>query len=144
MMRFAYILLFALLAATPVSARSPTPVGVWRDASERVLVRVYPCGDRLCGKLVWFKWPNDDQGLPLVDLNNPDPALQMRPLLGLTILHGLRRTEDDMWEDGEIYDPNSGENYRARMWIQDDGTLRVRTYELFPLFGETHIWTRVR
>jgi uncharacterized protein (DUF2147 family) len=141
---FVYILLLALLVTTPADARSPTPVGVWRDASKRVLVKITPCGDLLCGRLVWFKWPNDADGLPLVDLKNADPALRGRPLLGLTILRGLRRTEKDMWEEGEIYDPDDGENYRARMSIQDDGTLRVRMYELFPLFGETQIWTRVR
>jgi len=143
MFRFACALFLMLLAALPASAQSPTPVGVWEDASERILVKIVPCGDFLCGKLVWFKWPNDAQGLPVIDLKNKDPALRGRPLLGLTILRDLRCTGENTWEDGKIYDPNDGEDYRARMSIQDDETLRVRVYVLFPIFGETHIWTRI-
>jgi uncharacterized protein (DUF2147 family) len=144
MLRVACSLSPALLAATSVSAQSPTPVGVWLDANERIQVEIAPCGERLCGKIVWFRWPNDTRGLPLVDLKNPDPVLRTRPLLGLTILHGLRRAGERTWDDGIIYNPEDGVNYHALMSMQDDGTLRVRAYVLFPLFGKTLIWTRVR
>jgi uncharacterized protein (DUF2147 family) len=117
---------------------------VWLHANRRVQVEIAPCGDRLCWKIVWFKWPNDLQGLPLLDLKNPDPALRTRPLMGPTILSGLRRTGEGTWEDGYIYNPEDGAAYRARMSIQADGSLRVRAYVLVPLFGETLIWTRVR
>lgn len=137
--------LFAvLLAATSAGAESPTPVGVWLHANQRIRIEIAPCGDHLCGKLVWFRWPNDAQGLPLVDLKNSDRALRGRPILGLTILEGLRRRGERTWEDGRIYNPDDGENYRARMTIDDNGTLRVRAYLLLPLLGETQIWTRVR
>lgn len=145
MLRFACLLLSTLLVATPVGApQSPTPVGVWLHDNRRIEIEIAPCGDRLCGKLVWFRRPNDAQGLPLVDFKNADPALRTRPLLGLTILQGLRRTGDNTWEDGNVYDPDDGENYTASMSINADGTLRLRAYVLLPLFGKTLIWTRVR
>jgi uncharacterized protein (DUF2147 family) len=133
-----------LLAASAVGAESQTPVGVWLHPNGRIQAEIAPCGDRLCGKIVWFKWPNDAQGLPLVDLKNPDPALRTRPLLGLALLYDLRRTGEHTWDDGKIYNPDDGANYHARMSIEDDGTLRVRAYVLLPIFGETQIWTRVR
>src|SRR6267143_1079244 len=111
--------------------------------------RIY-CGitlasnDRLCGKIVWFRWPNDASGRPLVDFKNPDPALRTRPLLGLTILQGLRRTGERTWEDGQIYNPDDGTDYQALMSIEDNGDLRVRAYLLVSMLGETQIWTRVR
>lgn len=144
MLRLACFLLPVLLSATSLGAQSLTPVGVWLHANERIQVEIAPCGDRLCGRIVWFRWPNDDQGLPLVDLKNPNPALRTRPLLGLAILYDLRRTGERTWEDGKIYNPDDGADYHARMSIRDDGTLRVRAYLLLPLFGETQIWTRVR
>jgi uncharacterized protein (DUF2147 family) len=64
--------------------------------------------------------------------------------LGLTILYGLRRTGERTWEEGRIYNPDDGTDYRATMSIQDDGTLRVRAYLLVPPLGKTFIWTRVR
>ena len=143
-LRFACLLLLAQLAATPAGAQSPTPTGVWLHANKRIEIEIAPCGERLCAKLVWFKWPNDAQGLPLVDLKNPDPALRTRPLLGLTVLKDLRRTGEGSWEDGSIYNPDDGVDYSCSMSIQDDGSLRVRAYVLLPLFGKTQIWTRVR
>lgn len=143
-LRIACVLLPALLAATSGGAESSTPVGVWLHANGRIQVQIAPCGDRLCGKIIWFKWPNDAQGRPLVDLKNSDPKLRKRPLLGLMILNGLRRAGDGTWEDGKIYNPDDGMNYEALMSIGDDGTLRVRAYVLFPILGKTQVWTRVR
>ena len=144
MLRRACFLFLALLAATPVTAQSPTPVGIWLHSNERIQIEIAPCGDLVCGKLVWFRWPNDAQGLPLVDLKNPDPALRARPLLGLTVLSGLRPAGEGKWEDGTIYNPDDGESYHALMSLQDDGTMRIRAYVILPLLGKTQIWTRVR
>jgi len=76
------LVLACLVAATPVGAQSPTPVGVWLHANGRIQVAIAPCGERLCGKIVWFKRPNDASGRPRVDFRNPNPALRTRPLLG--------------------------------------------------------------
>ena len=140
----AALVLAGLLAATSAGAQDPTPVGIWLHPNGRIQVEIASCGDRLCGKLVWFRWPNDAQGLPLVDLKNPAPALRARPLLGLTILRDLRRAVEGTWEDGKIYNPDDGADYNALISIQDDGTMRVHAYVLLPIFGETQIWTRVR
>lgn len=142
--RFLFIVLLVLLAPSSAGSDSPTPVGIWLHANKLIQVEITPCADQLCGRIAWFKWPNDAQGLPLVDLKNPDPALRKRPLLGLTILRGLRRTGERTWEDGEIYNPINGRNYQATMSIKSNNTLRVRAYMLVPMFGETQIWTRVR
>jgi uncharacterized protein (DUF2147 family) len=134
-------LFIALLTVTPVKAQSPTPTGFWQDSSGRVQVEIKPCGELLCGKIVWFKWPDNDQGLPLLDVKNTDPALRTRPLLGLTILYGLRRTGENTWVDGQIYNPEDGVNYQADMSIEGDGSLNVRASQ--GPFGKTLIWTRM-
>ncbi len=133
-----------LVAATPVGAQDLTPVGVWLHPNGRIRVAIAPCGDRLCGKLVWFRRPNDAEGLPLVDIKNSNPALRTRPLLGLTILRGLRRKGARSWGDGRIYNPDEGVDYRAQMTIAEDGNLHVRAYVLTPILGKTFVWTGVR
>jgi uncharacterized protein (DUF2147 family) len=138
-----FALLLAVLIATPVGAESPTLAGIWLHENQRIKVEIAPCGAKLCGKIVWFKWPNDAEGAPLADLQNPDPALQARPLLGLQILRNLKYSGGATWEGGKIYNPDDGENYRAEMTLQADGTVLVRAYVLFPIFGETQIWTPV-
>jgi uncharacterized protein (DUF2147 family) len=144
MYRLACFLLFTLFLASSAGAQSPTPVGVWLHENARIQLEIAPCGDRLCGKLAWFRWPNDVHGLPLVDFKNPDPALRTRPLLGLTVLSGLHPADDGTWEDGVIYNPDDGATYHALMSVRDEGTLRIRAYVVIPLFGKTQTWTRVR
>lgn len=140
----AVLLVAGLLATTPIGAQSQTPFGVWLHANQRIRVAIAPCGERLCGKIVWFKWPNDSQGVPLVDLKNPNPMLRERALLGLTVLRDLRRTGENRWTGGRIYNPDDGVDYLAQMSIREDSTLRVRAYVFLPAFGKTLIWTRVR
>ena len=136
MRRFAYALLFALLAAAPG--------GVWLHANKRIRVAIASCDNRLCGKIVWFRWPNDAQGIPLADLKNENPVLRTRPLLGLTVLRVLRRADDGKWKDGRIYNPDDGVDYQAVMSIKDDGTLHVRAYVILPTLGQTLVWNRVQ
>ena len=62
MRRFAYGLLVALLSVTSVGAQDQTPAGVWLHPDKRIRVTIVPCGDQLCGRIVWFRWPNDAQG----------------------------------------------------------------------------------
>lgn len=143
-LRCTLALLVLLLGAAPVGAQGPTPVGVWLHPNGRIHVRIAPCGDRLCGTLVWFRRPNDAEGLPLVDVKNTNPGLRARPLLGLTILRELRRTGPRSWDGGRIYNPDDGVDYRARMTIAADSTLHVRAYVIAPLLGKTFVWRRVR
>jgi uncharacterized protein (DUF2147 family) len=143
MLRFVISLCGALLA-TAAAGAEPTPVGVWLHPNQRIQVEIAPCGARLCGKMIWFRWPNDAQGRPLVDFKNANPALRARPLLGLAIVHGLHRTGERTWAEGRIYNPDDGVEYNSVMTMPADGTLRVRAYVLLPLLGKTMIWTRVR
>jgi uncharacterized protein (DUF2147 family) len=159
MLRPLHALIIASLAATQICAEAlapapatpadapkapvaTTPVGVWLHPNGRIKMKVEPCADALCAKLVWFKVPNDEQGRPRVDEENPDPALRARPLLGLTVLKNLRPNDEGTWEGGEVYNPDDGENYSTEMSMQPDGTLRVRGYVLTPILGKTLVWTR--
>ena len=137
-------LLFFFLVQASRSAESEMPVGVWLDASKRIQVQIFPCEERLCGNIVWFRWPNDAQGLPLRDLKNRDPARRSRPLLGLTVLWNLSRVSESAWAGGHLYNPNDGKYYRVQLSNLDKDSLSVRIYVLFPAFGQTQVWTRIR
>lgn len=139
-----YWALFALmLLALPATAQTTTPVGVWLHPDKRIEIEIAPCGDRFCAKIVWFKRPNGDDGLPLTDVKNKDLALRTRPLLGLNVLQNLRANGENNWADGEVYNPDDGANYRAQMSIDNAGNLRIRAFVVLPLLGHTLIWTPV-
>lgn len=141
--RLIAFVVMAMLAVLPAGAHAAEATGVWLHPNGRIEVKIFHCGDRLCGKLVWFKWPDNAHGQPLVDMKNPNPALRARPLLGLTVLRGLRRTGERSWGGGKLYNPDDGKDYRVSISLQGNGTMRVRAYVLLPLFGETEIWSRV-
>jgi uncharacterized protein (DUF2147 family) len=127
-------------AAQAPSSAPAAPLGRWLSESKRGVIEIFPCGDRLCGKLVWLIEPLR-RGAPAMDDKNPDPALRQRPLCGLMMLADFRQTEPQRWEDGWIYDPDSGSTYHATMRLED-GLLKLRGYVGIPLLGETQTWTR--
>lgn len=131
-----------LLLGSPALAKI---TGEWLTEGGKSKVRIENCGEKLCGSIVWLKEPNSKTGGAKTDLNNPDEKLQMRPILGLRLIGGfIRGEEDNVWEDGEIYNPEDGETYSCTLTLQENGTLEVRGYIGWPIFGKTQIWTRAK
>ena len=142
-LRWYWVLSALVLLALPATAQITTPVGVWLHPDKRIEIEIAPCGERFCAKIVWFKRPNADNGLPLADVKNKDLALRTRPLLGLNVLQNLRANGENNWDDGEVYNPDDGANYRAQMSIDNAGNLRIRAFVVLPLLGHTLIWAPV-
>jgi len=61
---------------------------------------------------------------PRLDTNNADPSLRARPLIGLSILSGLKPRIDGGWS-GQIYNPEDGQTYRATLRRVGADTLEV-------------------
>ena len=135
------LIIAAVLAAVASSAFAEDILGLW-DAGESH-VEIYACGDRLCGRIAALDEPLDEEGKEKLDKNNPEPALQSRPLLGMDLVAGFVRAGKKKWEDGTIYDPRDGKTYKCVMKLQRDGSLKVRGYVGIPLLGKTVVWTRI-
>jgi uncharacterized protein (DUF2147 family) len=144
-------LLFALALAAPAPGATERAVtddvrGLWVDhkvADQRkVAVWIEDCDGLLCGRIYWQKKPLSAAGQPKQDRHNPDAALRERPLCGLKILTGFRRTKDGAWGAGHIYNPNDGRSYSSTLQLESDGSLRVRGYVGLSLFGRTVEWVR--
>ncbi|WP_022681814.1 DUF2147 domain-containing protein [Sphingobium bisphenolivorans] len=126
-------LLMLASGATP----APDISGLWLTDDRKGLVRIEPCGTRMCGRIVRIldKRPN----VPGTDVNNPDPALRQRPLLGLVSLWGFTRA-GAVWKDGRAYDPQTGKSYRSTLQVSPDGSLKVTGCVLF--ICQSRRWTR--
>lgn len=131
--RLALILLLVLGNASP----APSVEGVWLTDDRKGLVRIAPCGERMCGRIVQVL--DKGPGVPASDVNNPDPRLRNRPILGLTTLSGFAR-KGTTWTGGRAYDPKSGRSYRARLELNRDGSLKVTGCVLF--ICRSLRWTR--
>jgi uncharacterized protein (DUF2147 family) len=137
-----------LMAATAFGADSSDILGIWTTEKDEAKVEIFPCGEKICGKIIWLKDPlytdsrNGEFGTPLLDHNNPDPALRKRPILGLQILTGFTPASGNNWVNGTCYDPKSGNTYRGKIHLASPDRLELRGYIGIPLFGRTSVWTR--
>jgi len=117
-------------------------VATWlTSGKEPAKIQIYKSAGRYCGKITWLKYP-ETNGKPRLDINNPDETKRSAPILGLVIFKGFR-FDDDQWEDGKIYDPETGKTYSCYLSLKDRNTLKVRGYFGISLIGRTEIWTKV-
>jgi uncharacterized protein (DUF2147 family) len=79
------------------------------------------------------------------DLNNPDPDLQDRPVIGLLITKDFVYNGKGLWHKGTIYDPDNGKTYKCKIKFGDnEKVLKVRGFVGISLLGRTTYWTRVQ
>ncbi len=116
-------------------------VGKWKTiddetGKERSIIEIYQRGDEYFGKIVKIF---EEPGVP------PNPICeecederQGEPILGMEIIKYLTfDPKDKVYEDGEILDPENGNIYDCKLWI-DEGNLKVRGYLYFVY--RTQIW----
>lgn len=149
MSRFSFVLLLAYLLsgslfAVAQTAEADRVIGNWLVQDKKAKIQIFKRSNQYFGKIVWLKEPNDAQGKPKLDKENPEENQRMSPLIGLEMLREFVYDEDLVWEDGEIYDPKNGKTYSCKMTMTEDGkTLDVRGYIGISLLGRTQIWTRI-
>ncbi len=136
---------FFFSACLPGRAQNADAVlGEWYTEEGKAKVEIYVCDSSYCGKIIWLQEPKNPDGTNKRDANNPDEDLRSRTIVSTNILTGLQYDGDDEWEDGEIYDPESGKTYSCRLELEDQNTLEVRGFVRFSLLGRSQNWTRVR
>lgn len=72
-------------------------------------------------------------------------AEKNQPIRGMRIISGLKRAafDSDVYDSGEILDPDSGEVYRLKITVLETGKkLDVRGFIGVSLFGRSQIWSR--
>lgn len=122
-----------------------TPVGLWKTIddetkTEKSLIRVTENAGVLTGKIEKILTNKQD-----AKCDKCTDARKDKPVLGMTIVTGVKHNADDkeMWDGGEILDPNNGKTYKVRMTPIDGGKqMEVRGYIGMPLLGRTQTWIR--
>jgi uncharacterized protein (DUF2147 family) len=72
---------------------------------------------------------------------NDDPR-KGKPVIGMTVLTGLKKDGENVYAGGSILDPNNGKTYNAKVTVIDGGKkLEMRGSILF--IGRTQTWIRV-
>ncbi len=109
-----------------------TASSAWATANGQAVVAIDRCGDALCGSIVGIgRKPTE-----------PMPTdVHGRPQCGLTIITNERFQPDGTWL-GRVTDPRDGGVYRAKLWLDEQGNLRLRGFIGIPALGATQTWHR--
>jgi uncharacterized protein (DUF2147 family) len=153
--RLSILKMLSLLALTAGAAARPTsapmateappvpdPAGIWYDNTGDGAVEIMPCGERLCGHIVWLKNNTDKSGRPLTDARNPAPTERQRPICGLQVIGNLEPQASGAWDAGWIYDPKDGRSYDVEIQLRSADRLEVTGYIVTKLVSESFVWTR--
>lgn len=137
------ILLLAFFSCSAWAQKADAILGTWANANGQDHILIYKRDDKFFGKLDWIKFPNDENGKPKTDKNNPDPALRSRPDLGLELLKDFIFDGDNVYSGGTVYDPKNGKTYNCKMTLEGN-KLTIRGFIGISLFGRSVTWTRVK
>jgi hypothetical protein len=130
------------------NAQSDEVRGTYWNAEKTSHIRIYRAKNgKYYGKIEYLKEPNDENGNPKTDPENPDKELRSRSRLGMVIMNSFSWSESESrWQDGTIYDPISGNTYDGYMYFKGENrtVLYLRGYMLgMTWLGRTSEWTRV-
>lgn len=133
--------LFGLFIGPMLAAQAPVE-GMWKtvdDETNRAKshVKLYVENGKLYGKVV--KLLEEGKG-PNTLCTECKGDRKDRPIEGMIVLEGLEKDGDE-WEDGTILDPANGKEYTAKVWLDDEGNLKVRGYIAF--LYRTQTWYRM-
>lgn len=126
------LLLAALLAAAPASAAAQSPLeGTWTNPKGSVTVRIAPCGQQLCGRVV------DASAKAKRDAAEGGT----RSLIGTTILSGISPAGTNKWR-GRAFMPKANRHATANLSLSGRNRLNVQGCVLSVLC-KSQTWSRV-
>lgn len=137
------LLILFLINTTKAYTQSGNEIlGTWYNTEKSAQIEIVKIGSEFQGKII--KLENAaDYSTPPLDSKNENEKLRIKPIVGLTILNGLKYS-GGIWKDGKIYDPNSGKTYSCEVKLTNPQILEVKGYLGFSWVGRTVEWTKVK
>jgi len=117
----------ALFAAPQVQAQAGV-TGEWWTPGFNARVRIEPCGDAVCGRIVWL-WDEAPKGVA-----------DKSPLIGRLVIDRMQAAEVNVWRGGRLYNPEDGRDYKGSLQLQSPERLVVDGCVLF--ICQTQVWRR--
>ena len=133
--------LIALLLTTPglvgpagsaVPAKHPS-YGVWHNPANSVHVAAKPCGDKMCGVVVWA---NAKAKADAAKGGNPK-------LVGMDLFQNFTQIDDTHWK-GKVYVPDINKTFSGTVTVVNAHTLTGKVCLLGGLGCKSQTWTRVK
>ena len=130
-----------IISAVALNAQTKADdiIGTYHSENGTGKVDVTKAEGKYIGTLIWTK----DEGA--LDVKNPDKSKRNDVLVGTVILKNMTFDEaKGEWKGGTIYDPESGNTYKATIKRKPNGDLTLRGYVGVPALGRNSAWTKVK
>ena len=124
------------LAATAYAQSADDAVGVWENPENKSHTQFYKCGNGVCGKIVRVV---DGQK---TDDKNPDAAKRSRPIEGLVIMQGAKKSGPASWS-GSLYNRADGKTYTGTLTVKSRNAVELSGC-VAVVFCKTTTFTRVK
>jgi len=141
------VVAFLMATASVVAMAQNTPAGLWKTIdddgkTEKSLVRITDAGGVITGKVEKIF----DPAKANAKCEKCEGELKDQPVVGMAIITNVKQDpeETNLWNGGQIVDPNNGKSYKVRLKpIEGGKKLEVRGYIGTPFLGRTQTWIRV-
>ena len=137
------ITVFLILMGMTTVMQAQSIVGNWKTIDDKTgnaksILSVYMQGEKLYAKVERIL----EKGREDATCIKCEGSLKDKPILGMQIINGLVRKGTNEYAGGTILDPENGQNYRCKIWLDEDNPneLKVRGYLAF--FYRTQTWIR--
>lgn len=130
-----------------VYAQSNDPViGTWKTIDDKTnmvksIIQLQVVNNQLEGTILKTFTAPGDKELKVCELCKDHR--KDKPLIGMTIMTGLKNESPGIWSGGQILDPKNGEIYKVKIVASADGKkLDVRGYIGVPMLGRSQTWLK--
>lgn len=126
-------LIAAVALAAPAAASAQEAIyGVWRNPKNSVHINIQPCGEFLCGRVVWA---NDDAKEDAKKGGTPN-------LVGSQLLRNFSPSKTGTWK-GKVFVPDLNVTVSGSAELLDANTLKARGCIFAGLGCKSQNWKRV-
>jgi uncharacterized protein (DUF2147 family) len=125
-----------ILATAAYAQTAEDAFGVWVNPENKSHTEFYKCGDGLCAKIVKI---SDGQK---TDDQNPDASKKSRPIVGLVIMQGAKKTGANKWA-GTLYNRADGKSYSGTLTVKSKDSVELAGC-VAAVFCKTTAFSRVR
>lgn len=125
-----------LLCSMAYAQTAEDAFGVWLNPENKSHTEFYSCGGGLCAKIVKNV---DGQN---TDDKNPDAAKKNRPIVGLVIMQGAKKSGPNKWS-GTLYNRADGKSYSGTLTVKSKTAVELSGC-VAAVFCKTTAFTRVK
>jgi uncharacterized protein (DUF2147 family) len=121
------------LALPAAAAAQPSPVeGVWRNPKNSVHIKIQPCGDLLCGYVVWASEHAKEDA----------KKGGTEKLVGSQLLRNFAPSKTGTWK-GKVFVPDLNATFSGSAELVDSNTLKARGCLFAGIACKSQNWKRI-